>query len=204
MLGFVGAPTLVKDIAGALARSRAVGSKAVVSVGQGASSDGGSAGGLASETNSMGRNGDRVVIDQRYISNVGDVACGPTACAMVMNDRGQWANISQIAKDANLVPGWGTDVVGLSSALQKNGLSSARWAVGASVDDLAAATSRGNAAIAHVDLDVGGGHFVVVDGVTTRLGNSVVAVRDPGTGTQYFVPVKEFSKKFTGQVVYTH
>ncbi|MGU7812468.1 cysteine peptidase family C39 domain-containing protein [Burkholderia sp. AW49-1] len=121
-----------------------------------------------------------------------------------MNDRGQWVNISQIAKDANLVPGWGTDVVGLSNALQKNGLSSARWAVDASVDDLAAATSRGNAEIAHVDLDVGGGHFVVMDGVTTRLGKSVVEIRDPGTGAQYFVPAKEFSKKFTGQVVYTH
>jgi len=58
--------------------------------------------------------------------------------------------------------------------------------------------------IARVTLGNGEGYFVVVDGVTTRLGQSVVAARDPGTGTQYFVPANEFSKKFSGQVVFTH
>ncbi|TCW85647.1 cell surface protein [Burkholderia sp. SRS-46] len=162
------------------------------------------AGSLASETNSVARNGDRLVLDQRYVSNIGDVACGPTSCAMIMNDRGQWVNITQLAKDSGLILGEGTNVVGLTKALQNNGLSSARWRLNATVDDLAAATSNGNAAIARVTLGNGEGHFVVVDGVTTRLGQSVVAVRDPGTGMQYFVPSNEFSKKFSGQVVFTH
>ncbi|MCO3324625.1 hypothetical protein FA200_18730 [Pseudomonas aeruginosa] len=43
-------------------------------------------------------------------------------------------------------------------------------------------------------------HFVVVDGVTTRNGVSVVAIRDPH-GTQYFSPVAIFEKSFTGEVV---
>jgi filamentous hemagglutinin len=48
-----------------------------------------------------------------------------------------------------------------------------------------------------------GGHFVVVDGVTTRQGQAVVAVRDPGSGKQYFVPKAEFESKFSGQAVFT-
>lgn len=56
--------------------------------------------------------------------------------------------------------------------------------------------------IARISLDGGHGHFVVVDGVTARLGKSVVAVRDPGTGAQYFVQVGEFEKKFSNQVVF--
>lgn len=68
---------------------------------------------------------------------------------------------------------------------------------------MGAATSNGNSAIARVVLDSGEGHFVVVDGVTSRQGQFVVAVRDPGTGTQYFVPAAEFAKKFSGQVVFT-
>ncbi|MHA6853634.1 cysteine peptidase family C39 domain-containing protein, partial [Ralstonia pseudosolanacearum] len=168
------------------------------------SADAAAAGSLESDTNSIARNGDRLVIDQRYVSNIGNVACGPTACAMVLNDRGQWVNITQLAKDASLVPGVGTDVVGLAKTLRNNGLGSASWKLNASVDDLAIATSKGDAAIARVTLDNVGGHFVVVDGVTVRQGQSVVAVRDPGTGTQYFVPRQEFAEKFSGQVVFTH
>nr|WP_328517144.1 cysteine peptidase family C39 domain-containing protein [Ralstonia solanacearum] len=169
-----------------------------------ASGAGAAAGSLESDTNSIARNGDRLVIDQRYVSDIGNVACGPTACAMVLNDRGQWVNITQLAKEASLVPGVGTDVMGLAKTLRNNGLSSASWKLNASVDDLAVATSNGNAAIAHVTLEGVGGHFVVVDGVTVRQGQSVVAVRDPGTGTQYFVPRREFAEKFSGQVVFTH
>ncbi|MFC3400510.1 cysteine peptidase family C39 domain-containing protein [Ralstonia solanacearum] len=168
------------------------------------SAAGAAAGSLEADTNSIARNGDRLVIDQRYVSNIGDVACGPTACAMVLNDRGQWVNITQLAKEASLVPGVGTDVVGLAKTLRNNGLGSASWKLNASVDDLAVATSNGNAAIARVTLENGSGHFVVVDGVTVRQGQSVVAVRDPGTGTQYFVPRREFADKFSGQVVFTH
>ncbi|WP_430733058.1 cysteine peptidase family C39 domain-containing protein [Burkholderia stagnalis] len=190
-------PVLCANQAGIAAGELAAGS--AMPAGTGAAP----AGSLAAETNSVARNGERLVLDQRYISNIGDVACGPTSCAMILNDRGQWVNVTQLAKDSGLMLGEGTNVVGLTKALQKNGLSSAHWTLNASVDDLAAATSNGNAAIARVTIGNGEGHFVVVDGVTTRLGQSVVAVRDPGTGMQYFVPMGEFSKKFSGQVVFT-
>lgn len=43
-------------------------------------------------------------------------------------------------------------------------------------------------------------HFVVVDGVTTRNGIAVVAIRDPW-GKQYFSPAGTFEKNFTGEVI---
>lgn len=44
----------------------------------------------------------------------------------------------------------------------------------------------------------GGGHAIVVDGVTVRQGVPVVAIRDPW-GQQYFESVDVFSKRFLGQ-----
>ncbi|WP_425269546.1 cysteine peptidase family C39 domain-containing protein [Herbaspirillum rubrisubalbicans] len=48
------------------------------------------------------------------------------------------------------------------------------------------------------------GHFVVVDGVTVREGKSVVAIRDPADGTQFFVPSEVFKKQFNGYVIFTN
>ncbi len=161
---------------------------------------------LGAEVSTISRNGSRVVIDQSYVSEIGNVACGPTSCAMIMNDRGQFVNISHLAQDAGLVPGIGTDVLGLSEALRQNGVSAARATFGTTIDDLAASTANGNAAIAHVNLTAGGkevGHFVVVDGVTTRAGRTVVAIRDPSDG-QFFVPADQFKTKFSGQAVLTN
>ena len=157
---------------------------------------------LGGEVTTIPRNGSRLVLDQSYVSDIGNVACGPTSCAMVMNDRGQFVNISHLAQDAGLVPGVGTDVLGLSDALRQNGVSAARASFGTTIDDLAASTANGNAAIAHVNLTGDAGHFVVVDGVTTRGGQAVVAVRDPLDG-QFFVPVAQFKTKFSGQAVLT-
>jgi hypothetical protein len=45
-------------------------------------------------------------------------------------------------------------------------------------------------------------HWVVVDGVTTRLGQEVLAIRDPW-GIQYFELTSVFGPRFTGQGVVT-
>ncbi|NHZ93966.1 hypothetical protein F2P45_33975 [Massilia sp. CCM 8733] len=71
------------------------------------------------------------------------------------------------------------------------------------VDDLARYTDKGVPVIVRIT-DVDGGtsfsHFVVVDGVTTRNGTRVVAIRDPNNRA-YFSPVETFSRNFTGEVV---
>ena len=64
-------------------------------------------------------------------------------------------------------------------------------------------TSNGTPVVVRVvDKATGSGfsHFVVVDGVATRNGISVVAIRDPH-GTQYFSPVSTFERNFSGEVV---
>lgn len=66
---------------------------------------------------------------------------------------------------------------------------------------MAEVTKNGNAVIAR--LNIADGHFVVVDGITNRLGQSVVAIRDPGSGRQYSLTRSEFESKFSGQVVYS-
>nr|WP_313741172.1 cysteine peptidase family C39 domain-containing protein [Pseudomonas sp.] len=66
------------------------------------------------------------------------------------------------------------------------------------VADLARYTSDGTPVVVRVVDNVtesGFSHFVVVDGVTTKNGISVVAVRDPH-GRQYFSPIGTFEKKF--------
>lgn len=64
-------------------------------------------------------------------------------------------------------------------------------------------TSNGTPVVVRVADKIGGSdfsHFVVVDGVTTRNGIPVVAIRDPH-GMQYFSPVTTFERSFTGEVV---
>jgi filamentous hemagglutinin len=74
--------------------------------------------------------------------------------------------------------------------------------VGATIEDLASATAFGDPAIVRLSLDRGG-HAVVVDGITIRKGQTVVAIRDPALGRQYFTPVEEFKLKFSGEAIFT-
>lgn len=71
------------------------------------------------------------------------------------------------------------------------------------VADLARYTKKGMPIVVRVVDKTRGSdfsHFVVVDGVTTRGGVTVVAIRDPH-GKQYFSPTTTFEKKFSGDVV---
>ena len=160
------------------------------------------AGALQEGSIAFARNGQRVVINQKYVSEIGDFACGPASCGMVLGDKGLPSNITTLAREAGIERGIGTNVIGLAKALRNNGLSDANYALNATVDDLALATAKGDAAIARLELDRGA-HFVVVDGVTIRARTPVVAVRDPGNGKQYFVPKDVFAEKFSGQVTYS-
>jgi hypothetical protein len=65
-----------------------------------------------------------------------------------------------------------------------------------SISSLAKATAGGKPAVVAV-IQNGGGHAIVVDGVTTRQGAQVVAIRDPW-GRQYFERVDQFEKRYLG------
>jgi hypothetical protein len=131
-------------------------------------------------------------------SQIATNTCGPTAVGMTL-DTTTAARTS--TKLFNLqLSAQGTTIDRLAKLLNVNGVS-ATWRAGFNIEQLALATSRGRPAIAHVGIPGGGGHFVVVDGVTTRIGQRVVAIRDPAGGRQYFELVSEFLKRFSGQVV---
>jgi filamentous hemagglutinin len=96
------------------------------------------------------------------------------------------------------VTGKGIPANKAADILKSNGLN-AKFKARMSVEDLADATSKGKPAIAVIRVKNGGGHAVVVDGVTTKLGEKVVAIRDPWGGKQYFQKVSEFEKVFLKQ-----
>lgn len=92
-------------------------------------------------------------------------------------------------------------------ALREDGVSGARHNLNSSLDDVANATRGGNSAIVHVQNPANPsqtGHFVVVDGVTTRQGQRVVAVRDPWEGRQFFMNADTFAGRMSGNTVFTN
>ena len=124
---------------------------------------------------------------------------GPTSVGMVLdttNAARTSTNIINLGLSAN-----GTTIDRLAALLRQNGVN-AVWRQGYSIGDVAKATEGGKPLIAAVRVPGGGGHAIVVDGLTTRMGQSVVAIRDPsGGGQQYFELASEFAKRFTGHVV---
>lgn len=144
---------------------------------------------------SIPRNGDRLVLNQGNLPT-----CGPTSCGMVLDTAGKSVDVSALINQSG-VTAQGTTMPRLAATLNNNGLTATR-VLGASMEDLAAATAKGDPAIVRMSLDRGG-HAVVVDGITVRNGQEVVAIRDPALGRQYFTPVNEFAQKFSGEVIYT-
>jgi Peptidase C39 family len=138
------------------------------------------------------RNGSRVVFNQGNAPT-----CAPTSCGMVLDTVGRPVDLGELIKSANVGPnGMAADRV--ADLLKAQGVD-ATFKTRVTVEELAQATAGGNPAIAAVQQG-GGGHAVVVDGVTTRQGVSVVAIRDPW-GQQYFETVDAFEQRFLRQAI---
>ncbi|PKO77885.1 MAG: hypothetical protein CVU21_05590 [Betaproteobacteria bacterium HGW-Betaproteobacteria-15] len=144
---------------------------------------------------SIPRTGDRILINQGQLPT-----CGPTSCGMVLNSVGIEVDIGTVISQSR-VTSVGTTMPRLVQVLNDNGLPAQR-VLGATVEDIAAATANGDPAIVRMTLDRGG-HAVVVDGVTIRNGQQVVAIRDPAGGRQYFTPIEEFRASFSGEAAVT-
>jgi hypothetical protein len=142
------------------------------------------------------RDGDRLLVNQGNLPT-----CGANSCGMVLDTMGKPVDISKMIGNMKQPPkGIGMDEV--AKLLTENGIKAIPWN-NRKVADLAKYTANGTPVIVRiVDKKVGGtfSHAVVVDGITTRNGISVVAIRDPW-GKQYFSPVSTFEKQFSGQVV---
>lgn len=119
-----------------------------------------------------------------------------------MDTAGLKYDLGKLVTDAKVTAN-GARMNDLATAMRNQGLSDAKFTAKISVEDLALATSKGNPAIVAMKLDRGG-HAVVVDGITVRNGQQVVAIRDPALGRQYFTPLNEFKEKFMGQAIITN
>ncbi len=146
---------------------------------------------------SLPRNGDRLVLDQRNLPT-----CGPNSCAMVLDSLGRSFDLNKLIVDSKVIS-QGAYMGDMVKALRNQGLEDTRINNKLSIDALAEATLKGHPAIVATRLDRGG-HAIVVDGITTRQGQRVVAIRDPALGRQYFVPLVEFTERFSGQTILTN
>jgi RHS repeat-associated protein len=175
------------------------------------------------------RNTDRLVVNQGDIPVVGQYACGPTSCAMVLDTAGLNYDLDTLIVDTRLAENIqnprlvnGTYDRDLAAVLVDNGLTQARVKRFQSIEALRSATAQGDPAITLMRLDRGP-HFVVVDGITTRTYYTsagipgipsrlqqipryaeVVAIRDPAGGLPYFTPVSEFSPRWSGIGIFTN
>ncbi|MBR8657340.1 C39 family peptidase, partial [Achromobacter sp. Marseille-Q0513] len=161
------------------------------------SGNGGGAGGNPLLKDSIPRNTDRLLVDQGLVPT-----CGHNSCGMVLSTLGKDVDIGTLINRAPPTERGITSgrVVALMAS---EGVPASAYRM-RNVDDLARYTSNGTPVIVRI-VDSSGktdfSHFVVVDGVTTRNGRKVVAIRDPQSNGQYFSPVETFAKNFTGDVV---
>ena len=137
----------------------------------------------------------------------GSVTCGQHSCGMVLNTQGRPVAVDDIISEFPPNSPDGTSISRVSSALRSNGVNPVTLAHGrVTVDNLADFTSNGRPAIAHIRTGENRFHYVVVDGVTNRGGQRVVAIRDPaGSRTPnngvYYETLESFSNRFTGNAI---
>ncbi len=144
------------------------------------------------------RNTDRLLLNQGQ-----QPTCGQNSMAMIMDTLGKPVEVGALI---GRVPpaGGGTTMPRMVSLFRSEDVKAMAW-TGRNVNDVAKYTSKGVPIMAVIADNPkanppGFLHYVVVDGVTTRNGVRVVAIRDPH-GKQYFQPVSKFEQHFTGEVI---
>ncbi|WAH59582.1 filamentous hemagglutinin N-terminal domain-containing protein [Pseudomonas silvicola] len=142
------------------------------------------------------RGGDRLVVNQGAVPT-----CGHNSCGMVLNTLGKEVDVGTLIR--KLPPSEkGIFAQDVASLMKSEGVPASAFG-NRNVADLARYTSSGTPVVVRVVDGAGNSgfsHFVVVDGITTRNGISVVAIRDPH-GKQYFSPITTFERNFSGEVV---
>lgn len=138
----------------------------------------------------------------RLVLNQGQsLTCGHNSCAMVLDTLGKPVNVESLI--VSLKPSEkGIFYTDVSKLLKQNSFDNVALN-GRTINDLERYTQKGAPVIVRI-VDSNNpsnfSHFVVVDGVTVRNGQKVVAIRDPH-GKSYFNPVETFQKAFTGEAV---
>ena len=137
-------------------------------------------------------------------------SCGPSCLAMASDDLGLSFDVAQIAKLAGTTE-TGTDMFALRRAAISMDLdvTYARPDIKAIKSFLDGDPSGRRTVLANVGImdDANRGHAILIDKVDYRLfgGNEpilAVALRDPGTGTAFYLPVSKFEEYFEGQALF--
>jgi filamentous hemagglutinin len=92
--------------------------------------------------------------------------------------------------------------IDIVSLMKSEGVNATNWS-GRTDDDLARYTFNGNPIVVRIidgTKSSNFSHLVVVDGVTSRNGIKVVAIRNP-KGAQYFSPVSTFGKHLPARLL---
>lgn len=131
------------------------------------------------------RSGNRIM----HVQPQGSVTCVPHSCAMSLDTLGHPVDDLPAFVERFNVGETGMSFAQARRDLRRMGITARTRRF--NIDDLAARTSSGQPVIMTVDNFDGTTHAVVVDGVTTRYGRRVVALRDP-LGAQYFEDVETF------------
>ncbi len=142
------------------------------------------------------RNGSRPLDGQ----GPGTVTCGHNSCGMVLDTLGNPIDPATLIDSLPPRSG-GINRIDVRNLFAAHGVNASTFA-GKNIGDLARYTSNGTPVVVRISGQNNFSHFVVVDGVTTRNGMRVVAIRDPaGAGVQYFSPASTFGQHFTGEVI---
>ncbi|WP_227541451.1 MULTISPECIES: cysteine peptidase family C39 domain-containing protein [Acinetobacter] len=142
------------------------------------------------------RNTDRLVLNQGQ-----SPTCGHNSCAMVLDTLGKPVNVDQLMQK------YGYKIDGLypqevAKIMKDNNIDVYNFSA-RTLNDLSRYTSNGKPVIVRIADPKNPkefSHFVVVDGITEKNGQKVVAIRDPH-GKSYFSPVDTFKKAFTGEAI---
>jgi hypothetical protein len=137
------------------------------------------------------RGGNRPVLNQGNAPT-----CGPVSCGMVIDTAGNQYELANLVREAG--PN-GTPLETMLSILRRHRIN-ANMELELTVAELASATRNGNPAIAIIRTSSPRHplHAIVIDGITTRNGARVVAIRNPW-GQRYFELLEVFERTFTGQ-----
>lgn len=142
------------------------------------------------------RNTDRLVLNQGQ-----SPTCGHNSCAMVLDTLGKPVNVESLIASVRPTEK-GILSKDVADMLSRNKVETI-FLNGRTINDLSRYTDKGTPVIVRITDSKNPkefSHFVVVDGITERAGQKVVAIRDPH-GKSYFSPVETFKKAFTGEAI---
>ncbi len=124
--------------------------------------------------------------------------CVANSCGMVLDQVAAGRSLTNLGKNRGVLSADGVGLDQAASILNANGIS-AVYRKGITVPSLREMVRLNKPAIVRI-MTPDGGHAVIVDSFTKRMGKQVVSICNP-RGVEYYQPLNELMNVFTGHVV---